>query len=489
MINASLTSAVMETKSSKLLILIKWPEMASSSKTPPSPQPSALLAAFLTSSANTSAVTVLTSTLAPRSLCQLGPIAIPSSSAKAATSLDYWYAGHKQLGFYPKEKHKIFSTAKSNTQTEIIGEAASEFLGSEEPSYLGGAEQFLANRPKDQPFCLSICLNVPHNAGTGSMKMLPEDDELYRSAYRDQIDTLPLPDNYLAKVQVGTKEQPSKLPADLLFTEFRQDSYDWVNTHASARERIIRHYQTITGIDNMVGKIREQLAALEIADNTVIYFTSDHGLLAGEHGLGGKALNYQTCLSVPLIVCDPRVPDYAKGHRKKELVQSIDLAPTILDQAGLGKNPHMQGQSYRNFIRGKSAYWRTYAFSENLWSTYFGNPRIESIRGSRWKYIRYFKNDRTRWKDVKDSKEANAYTASAEDHKLYASWRTATFGEKAEKPVYEELYDLENDPGETTNLIKDSQHSRILTSLREKCQAGAEKARGPLDAQPPVKLN
>ncbi|MEM9280717.1 MAG: sulfatase-like hydrolase/transferase [Verrucomicrobiota bacterium] len=395
-------------------------------------------------------------------------------------TFDYWYAGHGHIRFYPKEVHEIFSEARNETQVELVGEGAMEFLGAEEPSYLGGAEQFLASRPADQPFCLSICLNVPHGAGTGTMKMRPTDDELYRNTYRDQINSLPLPPNYMARADIRSP----KLPPEVLHAEYRQGGYNWVDTPESVRERRVRHYQTITGIDRMVGHIRTKLEDLGLDGNTVIIMSADHGLFAGEFGLGGKALNYEVCLAVPLIVYDPRLPDEKRGQRRTELVQSIDLAPTLLDLAGLPESSHMQGQSYLPLIQREETEWRRHAFAENLWSTYFGNPRIESVRTERWKYIRYFKNDRVHWKDLDGSEGVRLYQVSKAQRELYDQWRTASID--GEVPVYEELFDLESDPHETTNLVAADEHQSLLDELRVHCQRLVTEARGPLDSHPPV---
>ncbi|MEM1442648.1 MAG: acetylglucosamine-6-sulfatase, partial [Verrucomicrobiota bacterium] len=128
--------------------------------------------------------------------------------------------------------------------------------------------------------------------------------------------------------------------------------------------------------------------------------------------------------------------------------------------------------------------WRTHAFAENLWSTYFGNPRIESVRTGKWKYIRYFKNDREQWKDLEGAKGVRLYQVSKEQRELYDHWRTASI--EGEKPVYEELFDLENDPHETTNLAEAQEHAEALEELRAKCQELVTEARGPMDAHPPV---
>jgi len=111
-------------------------------------------------------------------------------------SFDYWYAGHGHLGFYPKERHEIFKSAREDTQLEVVGEGIDDFLMTNEQK-LEGALHFLDARPEDQPFLLSINLNLPHGAGTRAMELRETDDEIYRTLYRDQ--TIPLPDNYRAK--------------------------------------------------------------------------------------------------------------------------------------------------------------------------------------------------------------------------------------------------------------------------------------------------
>jgi arylsulfatase A-like enzyme len=158
-----------------------------------------------------------------------------------------------------------------------------------------------------------------------------------------------LPANYTPKAQIHTP----RLPANVLYAQYRQKSYDYVDTEASLRERLVRQYQTITGIDNVLGTIRAKLAELEIDRNTVIVFASDHGIMAGEYGLGGKALNYEPCLRIPMIVMDPRIPKSHTGQRRAELVQSIDVAPTLLNVAGIAA-PTMQGRSLLPLIRGES---------------------------------------------------------------------------------------------------------------------------------------
>jgi len=380
-------------------------------------------------------------------------------------SFDYWYAGHGHIRFYPKEHHDIFKSAKSDTQPEIVDEAATDFLSADD--FIDGAKSFLKKRDQSKPFCLSICFNVPHDSGSGSMKLRESDDELYRTTYRDRMQDIPLSEAYVERKDIS---EP-KLPADVLFAEYRQKGYNYVDAPDPLRERQVRKYQTITGIDRVVGSIRKKLAELGVSESTIIVFSSDHGIMFGEHGLGGKALNYEPCLQVPLIVLDPTQKEAA---RKGGLVQSIDIAPTILDYAGVSIPETVQGKSLKPIVEGKVSKVRDFAFAENLWSNVFGNPRIESLKGARFKYIRYFKNTREPWEGIHGTKRQ--YHVTEKMQKMYVGFLSASV--KGEKPVYEELFDLQEDPLEQKNLAGSADHQDTLTLFRQQCQAHVTIARG-----------
>ena len=389
-------------------------------------------------------------------------------------SFDYWYAGHGHLSFYPKERHDIFQHAESDTQLEVIGEGVQSFLNSAD-GFITGAKSFLQERPQDQPFALSIALNLPHGSSTGTMQLRPTDDALYRTTYRDRLGELTFPSTYVSREHIDTP----KLPVEVLHTDFRQGIYDYVDTPEKLTERLVRKTQTITGIDRFVGAIRKTLEQLDEAENTIIVFTSDHGMMRGEFGLGGKALNYESCLKVPLIIYDPRVPAAQRGRRSMALTESVDIAPTLLDYAGANALETMQGLSLRPLVEGRSTDLRNSSFAENLWSTYFGNPRIESVRTKAWKYIRYFKNDRTQFANV-TTKTPYVVTPSQADH--YAQWLTSSI--KGEQPVYEELFHLASDPKETTNLADRPAYIAKLAELRAECQRLVTLAKGDVNVAP-----
>jgi arylsulfatase A-like enzyme len=402
-------------------------------------------------------------------------------------SFDYWYAGHEHLLFYPKVRpdwalrvkgidEHMFDNAKADTQVEILQEGVENFLNPNQAFY-DNAARFLEKRPKDRPFCLSICFNLPHDAGTGNMEDRASDPELYKTGYHDQRTEIHagLPPTYTAKADIKSP----KLPVDVLYTEHRQRGYDYVDTPEALVERIIRRYQTITGIDHMVGALRRKLSELGLAGNTVIIFSSDHGLMRGEFGLGGKGLNYDPCLLVPLIVHDPRSP--ARGQRRAEAVQLIDITATILDYAGMDIPAKMSGRSLRPLVDGKEVPWREFAFSENLWCTRHGNPRIESVRGNGWKYIRYFENDYSLFEGMDDRAQQRVTNRQAA---AYQEWLDASIN--GEQPVHEELFDLVHDPMEAVNLASDPRHAGRLEELRAVCDRLVREARGEAAQRPSV---
>ena len=390
-------------------------------------------------------------------------------------SFDYWYAGHGHLSFYPKNRHKIFKNAKNDTQVELLNEGVDDFLSNEHR--LKGAVHFLDSRPENQPFCLSLCFNLPHGASTGTMQLLPTDSLIYRELYRDL--NIEMPKHYTAKEDIV---QP-KLPPEIHWAEERQTGYDKVDVPETNREQIIRHMQAVTGIDGLVGNLRKALKEKGLDKNTIIVFTSDHGLFFGEFGLGGKALCYEMVTHVPFIVYNPMAPEKARGKVSDALVQSIDVAPTLLNYAGIPIPEVFQGISLKPILEGTAENVRENLFTENLWSTQFGNPRCESVQNKEWKYIRYYKNEnlcaseKIATAKLLGMKESDMlYAQHDPDIALYRSFVEAPF--KGEKAVYEELFHLKNDPDETTNLASEKKYENILNKMRTVWETEIKAARG-----------
>jgi len=373
---------------------------------------------------------------------------------------DYYYGnriGH--LGFYPKAAQPIFKNAAADTQPEILGEGAANFL-TEDASFVKRAGDqaaiFLRERPKDKPFFLYVCFNVPHRAGTGSMQQRSTDDALYRTAYRDVMDRIPPPPGYIAAKDVKTLKIPVRV-----YSGNQHPTYNYRRTLETLREQRVRICETVTGIDRVAGQIREQLQQLGQADNTIFIYSSDNGILHGEHGYGGKCLLYEPSIRVPLIVHDPRLPASARGRRVKELVVSADVGPTILDLCGLAIPATIQGRSLGPLLRGERAAWRRDFFCESLILVQ-EYPVMQGVRNEEWKYVRYWPNQ-----------------SAPPDYRDLLN-----LGLNGEQPVYEELFHLATDPLEQHNLATDLKCRDQLDSLRFRCTQLLREMRGDPKALP-----
>jgi arylsulfatase A-like enzyme len=356
-------------------------------------------------------------------------------------NIDFCYMSTGHLGF-DLHKKKVFQNLKHSSQVEGLYEATEAFLRSDDDQEYffenadASLKDFLAHRDEARPFCLSINFNLPHEASIGGMGGKQSDPEMYRTLYNDVREQQPLPIGY---------PNPVSLPEDV----FRQD--ELMNYYQNLKEKRLvekmnRMSRAVTAIDGFVGKLREDLEALGVADNTILVFASDHGLLLGEHGLGGKTFLYEESVRIPMIIYSPYFTSAEQGKTVNELVVGQDVPATILELCGVPVPASYQGESVLPLIKGESTQWREEVFCENLFTDQ-GYPRMEAVRGKKWKYIRYF------------SKE--------EDRGLYLPDASIN----GEKPVFEELFDLENDPNEQVNLAMNPEYASILLDQQKRCQA------------------
>ena len=191
------------------------------------------------------------------------------------------------------------------------------------------------------------------------------------------------------------------------------------------------YYAMVSLVDDEVGRILAVLEAEGLAEDTIVVFTSDHGELLGDHQLLRKGpFLYDCSVRVPLFVRWPGV--VPPGLRRRELVQWVDLAPTVLEAAGVERRRSYQGESLLPLLRGEDVAWRDWALSQYRSSGDPANPsaHMTMLRHDRWKLV--------------------AHHAGA-GH-----------------PRSGELYDLEADPGELENLWGDEGHREVRLDLAEK---------------------
>ena len=212
-----------------------------------------------------------------------------------------------------------------------------------------------------------------------------------------------------------------------------------------------------TMVDRWVGKLLAKIDDLGLRDNTMVIFTTDHGFLHGEHGIIGKSIIRKNSMSycplweeiahIPLMVRHPKVKG---GRRFKGLVQPPDVAPTILDAAGVAIPDVMHGESLLPILKGKGKSKRDIAVT----SPAFANDGLgarsytpSTITTNRWSLIY-----------AGPSTEKGTTTTRAVDD-LKRKQVSGLFGELM-------LYDLKTDPAQKKNIAR--KHPDVVRKLHRK---------------------
>lgn len=186
-----------------------------------------------------------------------------------------------------------------------------------------------------------------------------------------------------------------------------------------------RYCETLRSVDESISSILNCLTELGLDSSTMVIYMSDNGFSWGEHGLLDKRQFYEESVRVPLLA---RCPELFKGGTVVEqMVQNIDIAPTILECAGIETPKQMVGKSFIPLLQTKETHWRNRIFYEYFWEYDFPQtPTIFGVRTDRYKFIRY-----------------------------YGIWDT------------NEFFDLKNDPHETKNLIGEKKFQPLIKQLNK----------------------
>lgn len=249
-----------------------------------------------------------------------------------------------------------------------------------------------------RPFFLAVGFFRPHGP-----YIAPKNP--YFEQYRNS--EMPLPTNVSA--------DQADIPAAALSSYNK--GYDKF-TDDLRRDAMQAYYASISFVDAQVGRIVGALERLELSENTVIVFTSDHGYHLGEHGMWRKNTLFENSARVPLIVVAPGAPQQRTAISPVGLV---DLYPTLAELCGVESPDNLQGQSLVPMLRNPNEAGRGWAVTQvRRGSGKFGY----SLRTARWRY--------TEW--------------DAGEHGV-------------------ELYDHDRDPGELTNLARDPAMTTILGEL------------------------
>jgi arylsulfatase A-like enzyme len=205
-----------------------------------------------------------------------------------------------------------------------------------------------------------------------------------------------------------------------------------------AYQRYIKRYlQVVASIDDNVGRLLDYLDEAGLAEDTIVIYTSDQGFFLGDHGWYDKRFMYEESLRMPFVIRYPREID--PGSVCKDFALNIDFGPTFLDYAGLPKPEVMQGQSFREVLRGNTP---------QDWQTSM--------------YYRYWMHDNHHWVRAH-------YGVRTHDFKLICYYGDGLDqpGCREEKyPIEWELFDLNKDPCELRSVYDDPAYAEVVIQLK-----------------------
>jgi len=275
----------------------------------------------------------------------------------------------------------------------------------------------------DKPFCVYLSHKAVHQPFTPAVR--------HKSLYKG--DTVPRKESFSDNLADKPAWQRVQRGPEELYRLRYNNAYEppaktnprVYNKENGSHPNTKDYLRSIASVDEGIGKIYEMLEKKGILENTAIIFAGDNGYLLGEHQRGDKRVHYNESMRIPLVMRLPgRIPAESTID---EIVLNIDVAPTILDMAGVEPPAIMQGKSMLPLFDEKKPQWRD-SFLFTYWRDLIPTlPRIVAVRTDRYVYSTY--------PDIDD---------------------------------LDELYDLQNDPYEMTNLAASPEHAPLVKKLAAK---------------------
>ena len=330
---------------------------------------------------------------------------------------DYWMS-HKGQGNYFDNEFNINGRREviKGYYTHVVTEHAVDFL----------------KRKHDKPFLLILGHKAPHGG-----PIVPE----------------PKYEHFLDDIAITKPASADLDPGKPDWLRISRPTWHGIEGPLYGQKefgKFVRAYLgTIASVEDSMGRILKALEDTNHLDDTIIIYTSDNGFALGDHARVDKRTMYEESIRVPLLVRYPRL--IPKPTVVKEMVLSVDLAPSILDLCGAAPLEKIDGKSWKPLLAGDNAGWRkSWHYAYNYEKEFPYTPNVRGVRTAEWKYIHYPHGD-----------------GRPDRHKA-------------------ELYNLKDDPLEMKNLIDDPKHAAKLAELKAELErllneTGALPDRMPLD--------
>ncbi len=294
---------------------------------------------------------------------------------------------------------------------------------------------WLERRDRNRPFCMLVHHKAPHREWEPDEKHahlylneeLPEPDTLYDD-YANRASAAAA-----AEMRVGVHMTDRDMKCTINRTLSEHELRKW------AYQRYIKDYlRVIASVDDNVGRILDYLDAEDLAENTVVVYTSDQGFFLGDHGWFDKRFMYEESLRMPFLLRYPR--EVQPETVNSDMVLNLDFGPLFLDLAGLSIPDSFQGRSFRSLLHGKTpSTWRQRMYYRYWMHAGYHNVYAHyGLRTTRHKLIYYYA-------------DACGQPGAVDD---------------PHEPEWE-LFDLEKDPYELQNVYSDPAYAAALAQLKE----------------------
>ncbi len=320
---------------------------------------------------------------------------------------DFW-ASFKGQGNYFNPIINFNGNEQAFTDSAYVTDVLTEY-----------ALDFIGNRDQEKPFFLYLS----HKGVHADFKPAPRHLGKYQNEQVSYPPTMFPPDHERSTVSKETYNFDD-LPN---WVKAQRNSWHGVDYmyHGQIQfdDFYKRYCETLLSVDESIGTVLDYLEKEGLMENTIVIYMGDNGFSFGEHGLIDKRQAYEESMRVPMLAMGGGIP---AGSVVSEVVQNIDIGPTVMDFAGMQTKPNMDGSSFKKLLYQESIPWRDTVYYEYFWERPFPQtPTVHAVRTSKYKFIRY-----------------------------HGVWDI------------NELYDIENDPNEMNNLIRNPEYEEIAKGLR-----------------------
>ena len=294
---------------------------------------------------------------------------------------------------------------KIGGQSQVMPGFVDDVVADESIRFIRDAEA------SQNPFVLWMCTQVPHMDHRHTWPA----NEAFLSQY--QAESMPLPTTW----DDDLSNKPEYLKTSRNRSQALSYGYD---DPANIKGHIRDYYASVQQMDSAVGRVLDELENRGLRENTWIIFMGDNGWMLGEHGMTSKVLPYEESMRVPMAIAGPRTD----RRVAEELVLNIDLTATIYELAGIAIPDSLHGRSLVPIIEGRTPLdWRT-SFLYEAPTPQLGSQPLWAVRNQRWKYVE-------------------------------------TDLQQGDGKPFVELYDLDADPTERTNVASSPDNQTVVFQL------------------------